>query len=201
VPDEIKNLPAVVNRGRPKGDYIHYREEIVEEIIDRLCHGETLTMICRTDCEGYDRERGDFPSYQMIYAWADPNDPRHHDDFGLRFARARLINQDYLLDTTVDVSRSTQIGVEETREVGGKDGTKLKRTHKDMLGHRQLQVDTIHKYLSRINPTKWAERLQQPTAKDDDSSAPDRLIIEGGLPDNEPPPPSAPPTAAPSEEP
>jgi hypothetical protein len=194
VPDGAKNLPAVIGRGRPKGVGSYYCEEVVEEIVDRMCHGETLASICRTDYEGHMRERGTFPSYPLIFQWANPDDDAHHPDFVTRFASARIINQYYLLDTTVDISRNTQVGLEETLDIHPKFGVTMKRTKKDMLGHRQFQVDTIHKYLSKINAPKWEARLQQPAPTDgDDTGAPDRLIIEGGLPDNEPPPPPATP--------
>lgn len=158
-----------------------------------------LAMICACDYQGQRREPGSFPSYPTVYRWADPEADGHHDDFVRRFAYARVIGQHYLLDTTVIISRTPQEGIEETLDIHPKFGVTMKRVKKDMLGHRQFQVDTIHKYLSKINAPKWNERLQQAT-NPDGAAAGDRLIIEGGLPDNEPPPRPPTPPSPPDEE-
>ena len=201
MPDESKNLPVVVNKGgRPKG-WGWYREEVVNEIIDRVASGEMLVTVVRQDVWGYLRQPGTFPSYSTIYDWADTDYAGHHPEFVQRFARAHMIRQQVLNETKVVIANTPQEGVEETTE-WGPDGVKRKRTRKDMLGHRKLQIDAIDQYLLRTNPKKWSERLQQAAAKDDDSSGPDRLIIEGGLPDDDtpPPPPSPIEPDAPNEE-
>jgi hypothetical protein len=113
-----------------------------------------------------------------------------------------VIGQHYMLDTTVVISRETKEGIEETLDIHPKFGVTMKRVKKDMLGHRQFQVETIHKYLSKINAPKWEARLQQAALKGDGEEGPDRLIIEGGLPDDDtpPPPPSPIEPDAPNEE-
>ena len=197
MPEEVKNLPAVINKGgRPPG-WGFYCEEVVEEIVERMCAGETLAAICRIDTEGYARQRGDFPAAGTVFDWADPKWSGHHPAFVERFARARLKQQFNWIDEARDTSITTEIGLEETIEHSTK-GIKIKRTRKDMLGHRALKIDTTLKLLARINPALWSERLQEPINKDNDGAAPDVLIIEGGLPDNEPPPPPSPPPSPPS---
>jgi hypothetical protein len=193
-----KELVPVKKLGRPKGSGSLYTEEIAEEILERLIDGETLVRICKFDFDGNLRDRGSFPNHATVYDWADPNDPVYRPDFGIRFARARLAQQRNWIESTIDIARTPEPGIEEVVEHSERLGVSIKRSRKDMLGHRALQIETLHKAAARLNPALWAERLQQaaPPAQDPNASAP-RLIIKGGLPDD--PEDGSPPAAAPEE--
>ena len=172
--------------GRPRGSKI-YSEEIAEEIIDRLSHGETLISICRETRDGqYRYADGSFPSHVTVYDWADPNHTAYIPAFALRFARAKLDQQRYWLEECHDIAYTPEPGEEEVREISAKNGASIRRTRKDMLHHRVLKIDTNLKLIARMNPALWSERLQQATPSDTDPTKdPPRLIIEGGLPETE----------------
>jgi hypothetical protein len=180
--------------GRPKGSGGLYSKDVADEILERMIDGETLVHICKYELSGRMRERGEFPNHATVYDWGDPGDGSHIPEFSTRFARAKLAQQRNWVESTVDIARNTQLGIEEIVEHSTKNGVSLRRARKDMLGHRALQIDTLHKAVARMNPAHWAERLQQVAPSENDQSRePPKLIIEGGLPDTEDGPPPATP--------
>lgn len=190
MPPGKKNLP-VVSKGNPLGQGTYYCEAVVTEIIDRMCHGETLIAICRFHRDGSLRAYGTFPNHRTVYDWGDPLEPCSHAEFIPRFARAKLIQQQCWLEQCIDIANTPHLGVEDSYTETAK-GSFVKTVTKDALGHRALQIDTRLKVLARMNPQLWSERLQQAAegGQAADGASPNKLIIEGGLPDNEPPPPS-----------
>lgn len=196
LPSVVPGLPEAVPKnkgGRPKGTYVHYRPEVVDEIIERMSTGSTLISICREREDGTLRVKGEFPPARMVYDWADPNDPCFHAEFSPLFARAKLEQQRCWIEQCVDIANTPMMGIEEMREHSSKSGVSIKRAMKDMLGHRSLQIHTRLQVVARLNPQLWAERLQQPALPEaPGEGAGNRVIIEGGLPDNEPPPPEGP---------
>lgn len=195
LPVVIPNLPMVIeprNRGgRPKGSYTMYVPEIIEEILERMCWGETLSSICRERPDGTARVKGEFPNPWSVGDWADPNHTSFRPEFSPRYARARLEQQKRWVDDCVDIANTPAPGFEEIREHSSKNGVSIRRATRDMLGHRNLQIETRLKVLKLVNPQLWAERLQQATQDANSGTEGNRVIIEGGLPDNEPPPPVA----------
>lgn len=167
--------------------------EVADEIITRMCHGETLIQICKKERNGRLRVKGEFPSYHTVQDWADPTYPYCIPHFTARFASARLRQQYYWAEECIDIANEPEAGYEEIVEHSEKNGVTIRRARKDMLHHRALKIDTRLKILSKINPTMWAERLQQLAPAD--NSAQPKLVVEGGLPDDAPPP------AAPKQEP
>ena len=179
-------VPVSRGRGRPS----LYTEEVVEEILDRMIHGEPLIQICRQTRDGFTRLKGEFPNHATVYDWGDPANPQHRPQFSARFARAKLAQQRFWLEEIVIISNEPEMGVEEMIELGPK-GKTLRRMRKDMLQHRALKIDARLKAIERMNPQHWAQRLQQlePGAESQQSQ---KLIIEGGLPDDTTPPPPPP---------
>lgn len=182
-----KELVPVKRVGAPKGSGSKYTEEIADEIIERLSHGQTLISICRTRSDGEPRAKGEYPDHTTIYDWADPKDRRYRPEFGPRFARAKLDQQRYWIEECHDIADTPLIGVEESHETSF-TGVKVRRLRKDMLHHRMLQIDTRLKVLARMNPQLWAERLQQ-AAPPENGDGQHKLTIEGGLPEDDHAPP------------
>jgi len=180
---------ALVLVRKPGSRQSFYSEEIADEIIDRISNGETLTWICKCERNGRVRERGEFPAFDTIMDWADPKDVRYKREFGLRFASARLRQQQYWMEEAIDIANSPEVGYEEVLEDSARLGVSLKRIRKDMISHRALKIETRMKVAARINPQLWAERLQAAALPEHDpSKAAPKLVIEGGLPDDPPPP-------------
>jgi hypothetical protein len=162
-----------------------YTEDIADEIIERLEGGETLTRICKFTEWGEPRERGTFPTYGTVLHWGDETHEHHVPVFTQRFARARVDGHRHMVEDCIDIADTQDIGIEEVVEHSAKNGMSLKRARKDMLHHRNLRIHTRLQVIARMDPQRWAERLQQPKVAD--SGGDDNVIIvEGGLPDNEP---------------
>lgn len=172
--------------GAPKGSGSKYTEEIADEIIERLMLGETLIEIVNTTRDGQYRVKpGPWPSYGLVYDWCEPTCGSFQPSFAERFARARLIQQRYWLEECQVIANTPELGVEEVAEHSSKNGVTIKRTRKDMLGHRALKIDTRLKVIQRMNPQVWSERLQQlGVAPEPGPGEPggQRAIINGGLP-------------------
>lgn len=184
--------------GAPKGSGSKYTAAIADEIIERMAsHGHTLVGITRNHADGTPREPGSFPSYAAIYHWADPDDGAYRPEFALRFARAKLDQQRFWMEEVVEIANTPEPGFEEIVEHSAKNGTTIRRARRDMLQHRTLKIDARLKAAERLDPARWAMRLQQaPPAPPPDQSdeGAQRIIVEGGLPDEEPyTPPDEPP--------
>ena len=120
--------------------------------------------------------------------WADPNDVRYRREFGLRFAAARLRQQQFWMEEAIDIANSPEVGYEEVLEDSARLGVSLKRIRKDMISHRTLKIETRMKIAARLNPKMWVERLQAAERAEHDPNNTPKLVIEGGLPDDPPPP-------------
>lgn len=183
-------VPIARPTGRPKGSGSLYSEEVAEEICERLIDGETLVWLCKYDRDGNVRERGTFPNHATVADWADPKDGTYIPDFGPRFARARIAQHENWIQSTVDIARRPHVGLEETVEHSDRLGVTVRRARKDMLGHRALLIDTLHKAAARLDPQKWEARLQQAAPPEQDPNAqPPKMVIEGGFPEERPVPP------------
>ena len=150
--------------GRPKGSGSMYTEEIADEIIERLVDGETLVWICKYRRDGGLREYKTFPNHATVADWADPADKSFLPIFGPRFARARIAQHTNWVESTVDIARNPEPGFEEVIEHSERLGVTIRRARKDMTNHRALKIDTMLKAAARLDPQRWAERLQQPVA-------------------------------------
>ncbi len=179
-----------VNRpmGRPRGTVV-YGADCEDEIIERMEDGHTVTSIARTDIYGVARLPHTFPTQARIYDWADPSaGSAFRPDFALRFARARLSQHRTWVEEIVDIANTQEIGYEEVAEHSAKNGISIRRARKDMIHHRVLKIETRLKAVQKLDPGRWADRLQQLSpGTGEGETEPDRVIIEGGLPDDEAP--------------
>lgn len=151
--------------------------------------GEALTRIARFDIDGNPRQKGDFPAYSTIYQWGDPdNQAMVQPEFVKPFAEAKLCQHRFWIEETLEIADNPSIGYQETIEEITKQGVAFKKTRTmsaDMIEHRRLRIDTRFKLAARMDPQKWAERLQGniPPDSDPDRDVP-KIVVEGGLPDD-----------------
>ena len=120
-----------------------YNQETADRICERLAAGESLRAICQSP---------DLPAESTIRLWA-LNDT---NGFAAQYARAREIQAHVLAEEIIDISDTTQEGVETTVKADGTTETK----HGDMLGHRKLRVDSRKWYLSKVLPKVYGEKLE-----------------------------------------
>lgn len=155
-------------------------------------HGETLNHICTYEIDGRLRLRGEFPAAAHVYYWSLPSHTAYAgDDYATRFAQARLAQQLCWIEQCIDIANTMYEGEEETLEQvsGMNPSIKLRRVRKDALAHRALMIETRMRVVKMLNPQKWAERLQAPDARPEDSDQAgvgETFKIEGGLPDDIP---------------
>lgn len=116
------------------------REELFSLVLEKLCTGLSLRQILSK--EGA-------PSRTAFYKWVD-----EVDGYAERFARACAVCDDVLFDESLDIARTPMIG-ETVKD--GPNGVEV--TTADMLGHRKLLIETIHKILARRNPRKYGDKI------------------------------------------
>ena len=159
----------------------------MDELLSRLENGETMTNICRNREDGTPREKGEWPSQMAFYNWADPKLTEYDASFALSFARARIQQKRVWQDECVDIANSPEPGLEEVLTDSEKFGVSRKAVRKDMLGHRQLKIETRLKIMARIDEDKWlriaaGEPVEEPKAAQDLTVT---VRVEGGLPSRE----------------
>lgn len=127
----MANLPAIISTRRPgKPDYT---PEIAEEICERLMCGETLIEICEDPA---------MPAYRTVHHWL-----ARFPSFGPMYAHAREVQAHHFADENIIIAKTPQMGEVITKKG---DGT-VEIRRGDMLGHRQLNIDTRKWYASKLN--------------------------------------------------
>ena len=136
---------------RPRGRPSKYSKALADEVCDRMSTGEALRTICESD---------HMPDERTVRRWVIDD----VDGFSPRFARARELRAQVLVDQIVDIADTPQEGERiEEDEVFGKDGGKpmvlRKRVVEDMLGHRKLQVDARKWYAMKVLPRLYGNKV------------------------------------------
>lgn len=87
------------------------------------------------------------------------------EDVQAKVARAREAGVEVILEEARDIADHPQEGEEIVEMASDEDdeGTVIKRTKKDMLGHRKLQIETRIKYAQMIAPRKYGPKLDLTT--------------------------------------
>lgn len=111
------------------------RAKVIDEICERISHGEALRAICRED---------HMPSFAAIYDWL-----AEMPDFATRFARAREVGEDVIGQECLSIADEPPA----INRSGGVDGAHVQ--------HQKLRIETRLKLLAKWNPKKWGERIQQ----------------------------------------
>jgi hypothetical protein len=108
---------------------------IAQAILDCLMEGMSIKEIARFP---------GFPPENTIRWWGVYGPP----EFTVLYAQARRIGYERWADELREIADEPQLGVEES--YSDKDGRRV--TMKDMLGHRQLRIDTRKWMLSKMIP-------------------------------------------------
>jgi hypothetical protein len=91
------------------------------------------------------REEG-MPALHTIFEWFDTQ-----PEFLQSYARAREMQADYLAEECLDIADEQHIGEKTTTSM--KEGLKI--TREDMLGHRNLRIDTRKWFAAKMRPRKY----------------------------------------------
>ena len=108
--------------------------------------GKTLRAYCRQEGK---------PSYGLVYDWLEQDALTQDKLESSRFARARDLGEQQILQECLDIADTTQIGQIVTQKPDGSEEVKSM----DMIEHRKLRIETRLKLLAKWNPKKYGERL------------------------------------------
>ena len=119
--------------------------QFLPEIHAWIESGKTLRAYCRQDGK---------PSYGTVYDWLEA-DAKDAGIESSRFARARELGEEQIMQECLAIADKTQAGEIVTVKA---DGTKEVKTA-DMIEHRKLRIETRLKLLAKWNPKKYGDKL------------------------------------------
>ena len=143
--------------GHPR---LYNPSDFLPEIHSWIESGKTLRAYCR--------QKGK-PSYGKVYDWLE-EDAKTADHLETsRFARARDVGEEQILDECLEIADNTQVGEIVTvkpvmiegipaHDDDGKPAYMVERKSADMIEHRKLRIETRLKLLKIWNPKKYGDR-------------------------------------------
>lgn len=129
--------------GRPT----RYSNQIADEILDRMCSGETLTSICQSE---------HLPSRTTVWQW-------YVDDrrgFSNRYARARVAQAAYYVDEILviadDVSEDVVMDTVGFDESG--DPIQVERVNREHIQRSKIRIES-RKWLAKVlDPASYGDK-------------------------------------------
>lgn len=151
--------------------------ELVEEILQRLAEGETLSSICR-DIAANDAQYPDLQP-RTIRVWS-----REYEDFGRQYEQALIDGADALADQMEEIANNpstTEIVTE--KYSGGRKPKLLERQVRivDNLERDKLKI-MVKQYRSRMQSAKTRAAEKPNLALTGEDGGPVAVEIRGGLP-------------------
>ena len=125
---------------------IRYKpQDYIPEICDWIAAGKTLREYCRQEGK---------PSYGLVYDWMERD-----EDFNSRFARARESGEDVIAQECLAIADD---GTNDWNEYFDKEGAVLGwKLNGEHVQRSKLRVDTRLKLLSKWNPKKYGDKVEQ----------------------------------------
>lgn len=125
---------------------VRYRpEDYLPEIHSWIESGKTLRAYCRQEGK---------PSYGLVYDWLEADAKTSDKTESSRFARARDLGEQQIMQECLEIADTQQIGEIVTLRPEGKEVKRI-----DMIEHRKLRIETRLKLLAKWNPRKYGERV------------------------------------------
>lgn len=120
-----------------------FRQELLDEICERLAEGEPLAAICRED---------KFPTDRTVRTWA-----LERSDVSSAIARARLLGYDAIADECMEIADDARNDwmamLSDEEQLGYKfNGEHVQRS--------KLRIETRLKLLAKWDPKRYGERQQ-----------------------------------------
>ena len=122
-------------------------EDYLPEIHAWIESGNTLRAYCRQPGK---------PSYGLVYDWLEADAKTQDKLESSRFARARELGEQQILQECLDIADTPQVGQIVTSKPDGEETRTL-----DMIEHRKLRIETRLKLLAKWNPRKYGDKVQQ----------------------------------------
>lgn len=124
---------------KPQGRPSSYTQKVADEIVERLAEGEPLRQICRD-------ER--MPSWRTVYDWKSAD-----AGFSARIAGAREAGFDAIAEECLEIADDT------SRDTLTDDNGD--RANTEWISRSKLKIDTRLKLLSKWDPARYGDKLQQ----------------------------------------
>jgi len=127
----VTKRPPPKPKGKPGRPSLR-TPELEQEILEMVAEGELIRPWCRLP---------NHPSWRTVYRWLEED-----REFSARFARARLIG----------CQAKGEDGLE---LVSQKPPTVKGRIDNGFVQWQRLQFDAVFKYLSRVDPAHWGDKI------------------------------------------
>jgi len=141
-----------------------YSKDEIENIFTKICEqietGRSLRSILKED--------ENMPSSSTFFIWLTESELKSK-----RYELATNLRTDALFDEIVEIAYNTEEG--ETTKVNSKG--EIETTTGDMLGHRRLKIDALKWSLSKLNPKKYGDKVQQEHSGEIKGNAPPSIIF------------------------
>lgn len=132
------------------------REAIIQHVLAELSSGVPISRTL-----GDDREKW-LCCERTFWNWyyeADADDP---DGLVQKVARARHCGIEAKMDLAMRIAETPMIGeikIDKVVNIGGRAVPFTEVRHEDMLGHRRLVIDTIHKQAQMLKPKTYGPKI------------------------------------------
>ena len=131
--------------------YTMYREDIVDEICIRIASGESLAKITGDHAINKNNMTNpNMPTMMTVCRWLDK-----YEDFRRRYARAREIQSEILMDQLVDIADDA---ANDMIEKTGRFGRKYMSLNREHVERARLRVDARKWAISKLYARKYGER-------------------------------------------
>ena len=135
------------NRGRPSG----YKTVIADEILERIACGEPLVSIC---------EDGHMPCYKTVMNWlvrgeSGQEEDAEYADFLHRYARARELQQDTLMDECLVIADDAR---NDWMEKQTRRGETITVPNHESVNRSRLRVETRFRMAEKVYPKKYGAK-------------------------------------------
>lgn len=129
----------------PAGRPTDYSEQTVDAICQRIAEGESLRTIC------FDNE---MPALRTVFDWLAKEE---HENFRIKYARARETQADTLFDEMLDIADDGSNDWMERHDAEG--GNLGWRENGEALRRSQLRIETRKWMAAKLKPKKYGDKL------------------------------------------
>jgi hypothetical protein len=136
----------------PAGRPTDYSEELTDAICERIAEGESLRTICTDD---------GMPNKATVFRWL-----AKHDEFATKYAHARDVQADLLVDEMTDIADD---GSNDWMERKDDDGNNIGwRENGEALRRSALRISTRQWIAEKLKPKKYGTKVAVGGDKDMD---------------------------------